>query len=150
MGAGPVPAQTTLRMNDRPNEACANCGASLRGEFCAACGQKRFVEADRRFGSLLRQFFEAATDLDGRFWRTIGALLFQPGRLSRDYIEGRRARWMSPVALFLLFNVVYFVSPLQSDLATPFTWEVPGSIALQARDTVTEADIAELRDDPGP
>ncbi|HEX6928483.1 MAG TPA: DUF3667 domain-containing protein [Gammaproteobacteria bacterium] len=132
--------------------ACPNCGARLYGAWCSACGQKRFVEADRRFGRLLREFLEAATDLDGRFWRSLRALVFEPGRLSRDHIEGRRARWMSPVALFLFVNVVYFVFAQQSDFATPFTWEVPGRIALQARDpgTVTAAEAARLRSDPGP
>jgi hypothetical protein len=134
------------------NDACANCGAALTGEFCSVCGQKRFVASDRGFGSLLRQFMEAATDLDGRFWGTLRALLAQPGRLSRDYIEGRRARWMSPIALFLLVNLVYFVSAVQSDLATPFEWEVPGRIALESADPGARAaeDAARLRAEPGP
>jgi len=139
-------------MTTPSNDACANCGAALRGEYCAACGQKRFVDADRRFGNVVRQFLVAATDLDGRFWGTIGALLFQPGRLSRDYIEGRRARWMSPMAVFLLVNLVYFISALQSDFATPFEWEVPGRIALEARDpgTVSAGDVERLSERPGP
>lgn len=92
-------------------DACANCGQSLHGEFCHACGQRRFVEADRRLGHLLRQALAAATDLDGRFWGSLRALAFRPGLLSRDYLEGRRRRWMAPMALFLLANVLYFVLP---------------------------------------
>ncbi|MCX7563245.1 DUF3667 domain-containing protein [Xanthomonadaceae bacterium XH05] len=57
---------------------------------------KRFVQSDHRFTHLLASFFEAATDLDGRFWRSLRALLFQPGRLARDYIDGARQRWMPP------------------------------------------------------
>ncbi len=92
-------------------EACANCGQTLHGEYCQACGQRRFTEADRRLGHLLRQAFHAATDLDGRFWGSLRALAFRPGLLSRDYLEGRRRRWMAPMALFLLANVLYFVLP---------------------------------------
>jgi hypothetical protein len=51
--------------------SCSNCGATLTGEFCQDCGQKRFVESDRRFGHLLHQFLTSATDLDGRVWRTV-------------------------------------------------------------------------------
>jgi hypothetical protein len=93
-----------------------------------------------------------ATDLDGRFWGSIRALLLQPGRLSRDFIDGRRARWMSPIALFLLVNVVYFLHVQQSDFDTPFAWEVPGRIRLLARDpgNLDAGDEARLRDDPGP
>ena len=92
-------------------EACANCGQSLHGEFCHACGQRRFREADRRLGHLLRQALATATDLDGRFWGSLRALAFRPGQLSRDYLDGRRRRWMAPMALFLLANVLYFVLP---------------------------------------
>lgn len=92
-------------------EACANCGEFLESTYCAACGQKRIVDRDRRLGHLLSQFFSAVTDLDGRFWRSLRALTLQPGRLSRDYLDGRRRNWMAPMALFLLANVVYFVVP---------------------------------------
>lgn len=139
-------------MSNPSNDSCANCGAALTGQFCPVCGQKRFVASDRRFGSLLRQFVEAATDLDGRFWGTLRTLLAKPGRLSRDYIDGRRARWISPIALFLLVNLVYFVSGVQSDLATPFGWEVPGRIAVESADsgTLSEEDAARLGARPGP
>lgn len=92
-------------------EACGNCGEILAGAYCHGCGQKRLVDSDRRLGHLLGQLFSAATDLDGRFWRSIGALLFQPGRLSRDYLDGRRRYWLAPMTLFLLANVLYFLSP---------------------------------------
>src|SRR5262245_56481821 len=105
----------TTQSND-----CANCGARLYGAYCAVCGQKRFVEADRRFGNLIRQFVAAATDLDGRLWGTLRALMLEPGRLSRDYIDGRRVRWMPPITLFLLVNLVYFFFAPQSDFAMPF------------------------------
>ncbi len=91
---------------------CANCGQILQGEYCHACGQKRVHDADRRLGHLLRQAFAVLSDVDGRLWGSLRALFFQPGRLSRDYLDGRRRRWMSPVALFLLANVLYFVLPV--------------------------------------
>ena len=126
--------------------SCTNCGTTLTGEFCNACGQKRFVESDRRFGHLLAQFLASATDLDGRFWRTIRALAFQPGLLSREYFEGRRARWISPVSLFLAVSVVYFVAPsLGGDLTLQFNQQVSGHVrqlALGPDETVTEQQAA--------
>jgi hypothetical protein len=98
-------------------DRCGNCGEILGGTYCAACGQKRLVDGDRRLAHLLGQFFAAATDLDGRFWRSLRALLLQPGRLSREYLDGRRRHWMGPMALFLLANVLYFIAP---DNATDF------------------------------
>jgi Protein of unknown function (DUF3667) len=113
---------------------CANCAAALSGNFCSNCGQKRFVESDRRFGHLVRQLLESATDLDGRVWRTLRALMFQPGLLSREYIEGRRKRWVSPISLFLAVSVVYFLAPLHGgDLTLLFNQQVNGHMRELAR-----------------
>jgi len=92
-------------------EACENCGEIVVGAYCHACGQKRISEKDRRLGHLLGQAFAVVTDLDGRFLRTLRALVFQPGRLSRDYIDGRRKQWIAPMGLFLLANALFFVLP---------------------------------------
>jgi hypothetical protein len=128
--------------------SCTNCGATLVGEFCQNCGQKRFVESDRRLGHLLHQFLASATDLDGRFWRTLRALLFQPGLLSREYFEGRRARWISPVSLFLAVSVVYFVAPFHGgDLSLQFNQQVSGhmrALALGPDETLSEAQRAAI------
>ncbi len=110
-------------------EPCVNCGAALTGAFCATCGQKRFVESDRRLGHLAHQLISSVTDLDGRVWRTLRALLFRPGLLSREYFEGRRARWLSPVTLFFAASVLYFIAPLHgSDFAPTFNQQVSGRV----------------------
>jgi len=75
-------AETTLR--------CANCAASQPGRFCARCGEKRIDAADhtlRRFGEHL---FEAFTHVDGKIFLTVRSLLFRPGRLTADYLHGKR------------------------------------------------------------
>jgi Protein of unknown function (DUF3667) len=122
---------------------CSNCGASLVGDFCHMCGQKKFVESDRRLSHLLRQFLASATDLDGRIWRTVRALLFKPGLLTREYFEGRRARWISPVSLFLAVTVIYFFAPFHgSDLSLQFSQQVSGrmrALALAPDETLDEA-----------
>lgn len=122
-------------MGDReaPATACANCGASLAGEFCSQCGQRRFVERDRRFGHLVAQFAEAATDLDGRFWRSIRALMLQPGRIPADYMRGRRACWMSPLSLFLFANVLFFFAPGLTDLTLGLEYQVPEHVLREFR-----------------
>jgi hypothetical protein len=131
---------------ERIPDACTNCGAALLGPFCQACGQKRFVESDRGLGHLLSQFVGSVTDLDGRIWRTIRALLFQPGLLAREYFEGRRSRWLSPVSLFLALSVVYFVAPIRGgDLTLLFDQQVSSEIRQRAAgpgETLTPRDVA--------
>ena len=118
------------------NDACANCGEAMHGEFCVACGQRRFRPQDRRFAHLVAETLGTLTDLDGRLWRSLRALLFQPGRIARDWFDGRRAAWVSPIRLFLLANLVYFLLPVVSDLSLPLHNQVRGetyrSFAAQA------------------
>jgi hypothetical protein len=111
-----------------PPEACANCAAPLAGEYCAQCGQRRFRPEDRRLPRLLGQFLEALTDLDSRAWRSVRALLLQPGRLTQDWFAGRRARWLPPVALFLLANLVYFLFPGITDFDLPLRNHVSAAV----------------------
>ncbi|MCC5995343.1 MAG: DUF3667 domain-containing protein [Oceanicaulis sp.] len=90
-------------------------------------------EGERKFGHLVRDAFGALTSLDSRFWRTFIALAFRPGRLSRDYIDGKRARWLAPLTIFILANLVYFLSPATTDFNLPFEDQVPGHIAIEAQ-----------------
>lgn len=108
------------------NDACANCGAPMHGEYCVACGQRRFRPEDRRFAHLVAESVGALTDLDGRLWRSLRALMLQPGRIARDWFDGRRAAWISPIRLFLLANLVYFLLPVVSDLSLPLHNQVRG------------------------
>ncbi len=131
-------------------ESCVNCGAPLTGAYCASCGQKRFVESDRRLSHLLGQMLASATDLDGRIWRSIRALLFRPGLLSKEYFEGRRARWISPMSLFFAASVIYFVAPFHGgDLTLQFDAQVTGRVRDLARAAGEPALTAEQRAAPG-
>lgn len=87
---------------------CLNCGTRLRGQYCGTCGQR----ASNRLISLWELISEAFGDLleiDSRLWRTLIPLLARPGRLTRDYLEGRRARYMPPFRTYLVLSVIFFV-----------------------------------------
>ncbi len=113
-------------------ETCRQCGTELAGVYCHSCGQKRFSDADRRLAHLLGQFFEALTSLDSRFWRSVRALLTQPGWLSVEHLSGRRQTFMSPIALFLLVNLLFFLAPPMTDFDLPFIDQVGGELAAMA------------------
>ena len=96
---------TDLR-GDTPH--CLNCGAALGGQYCGQCGQR----ATSRLISLLellRDAFGDLFELDSRLWRTLIPLLLRPGALTRDYLEGRRARYMPPFRMYLVLSLVFFV-----------------------------------------
>jgi hypothetical protein len=58
---------------------------------------------------LLREAFGDLLELDSRVWRTLGPLLLRPGLLTKDYLEGRRARYMPPFRTYLVLSIVFFV-----------------------------------------
>ena len=86
---------------------CANCEAPLAGQYCAVCGQRARTRMITLW-QLLREASEVLTTLDSRLWRTLTALLFRPGRLTADYLKGRRARYAPPLRLFLGASIVFF------------------------------------------
>ncbi|PQJ34432.1 hypothetical protein BSZ35_07300 [Salinibacter sp. 10B] len=61
------------------------------------------------------EFLEDLLDLDLRIVRTLPTFFFRPGRLTIEYIEGRRRRYIRPLRLylfssFLLFTVLAFTN----------------------------------------
>lgn len=104
-------------------KVCANCHAILIGQYCAACGQR----ARDRMISLWEMIMEASdllTSLDSRLWRTLGLLLFRPGRLTANYLQGRRARYIPPLRLFVGLGLIFF---FVLALTTRFGDEVEGA-----------------------
>ena len=87
---------------------CLNCGTALEGPFCYYCGQpdKNFM---RYFPVLLREFMEDFLELDSRFTRTMKPLLFLPGKLTRDYLDGKRFRYTPPLRLYIFSSMVFFI-----------------------------------------
>lgn len=99
-----------------PTDAhCRNCGSPLYGEHCYACGQptKGLV---RHFSSILGDVADTIFNIDGRIMRTLPALLLKPGFLTREYVEGHRVRYVSPVRLFVFLCIGTFFA---AKLATP-------------------------------
>jgi hypothetical protein len=115
-------------------DACRNCGAAMAGAWCHACGQKQVTDRERGLGHLLGEAFHQLTDVDGKLLRSLRLLLFAPGRLSREYLDERRARYSAPLSLFLLANVLYFFAPALTDFNLPFADQVPGTMALRSLD----------------
>lgn len=91
--------------------SCANCGATLTGPYCHNCGQAAHVH--KSLLHLVEEFLHGFFHFETKAWRTIPALIFKPGKLTRNYIDGQRVRFVSPLALFLfLIFLMFFVFSL--------------------------------------
>lgn len=90
------------------NVVCANCETQFSGRFCPNCGQA-VREYDKPFSFVFYNFMGDFFAFDTRFFRTIAALLFKPGYLSKEYIEGRRVRYAPPFRIFVFVSFVLFL-----------------------------------------
>lgn len=95
---------------------CLNCGAKLAGGHCHACGQK--ADVHRTIGAFWHDFTHSILHFEGKIWRTLPLLFFKPGELTRRYVHGERARFVSPLALFLFS--VFLMFAVFSWVALPF------------------------------
>ena len=113
---------------------CLNCGAALHGAFCAACGQ-RSVPADPTVADVAGEAWHELSGYDGRIAETFRKLL-RPGMLTLAYLEGRRARYLSPVRLYLTVSVLYFLVSAAAPPSTrmPDGVDGPGGLRIQLND----------------
>ena len=102
-------------MEEKEIKKCLNCGAEFSGNFCNHCGQKAIENTDRSLFRLITEFFGNIFFLDNRFFISIRHLIGSPGKMTINYLDGRRKMYLSPVTLFLFFNLIYFVVNPLSD-----------------------------------
>ena len=86
---------------------CKNCGAATSGNFCQQCGQATHLHVPSAF-EFLHEFVGHYVALEGKLWKSLKLLLFKPGFLTREYIEGRRVRYLEPLRLYLTFSIIFF------------------------------------------
>src|SRR5690349_2306919 len=108
MSADPVPVVSAPELPAPGAPTCENCGKPLTGEFCAACGQRHEPHV-HTLGHFASEAFETVTHADSRLWRTLGYLLVKPGFLTREFFNGKRARYLPPFRLYIVISLLFFV-----------------------------------------
>ncbi|WP_249171823.1 DUF3667 domain-containing protein [Erythrobacter sp. JK5] len=140
-------------------QTCLNCGATVTASYCGECGQKRHVH--RTISAILHDLIHGVLHLDGKFWETLPLLVFRPGQLTRRYVEGERAKFVSPMAMFLfsvfamfaVFQIVGISTPtdlegnaraLVTDMVEKETQQVIDKIA-RIDEELTQSDLDDAR-----
>lgn len=103
-------------------KACLNCGTVLQGSHCHQCGQAAHVH--KTLGAFFHDLLHGVFHFEGKVWRTLPLLAWRPGRLTREYIDGRRASYVSPIALFLF--VVFLTFAVFNLLGSPIAFNNQG------------------------
>lgn len=120
---------------------CRNCGARLKGQYCGNCGQRsrsRLIS----LWELISDAFGDLFELDSRLWQTMIPLLIRPGRLTYDYLQGRRARYMPPFRMYLVLSLLFFVVAFfdpRENLSLLFEPQPEATTGELAEEAATEA-----------
>ena len=124
---------------------CLNCAAEVRRNYCPECGQAAHLH--RSLSAFLHDLLHSVLHLEGKTWRTLPMLAWHPGELTRRYIDGERARFVSPMALFLFSVFLMFAvfgwtgGPIRMDEArTGQNFDQGMTVAVQE----TQNSLAEL------
>ena len=86
---------------------CPNCFAEAAGNFCHQCSQETTLHppSAREF---MHEFVGHYVALEGKLWQSMWLLLVKPGRLTLEYIRGRRVRYVQPLRMYLTFSLIFF------------------------------------------
>jgi hypothetical protein len=137
---------------DHEVQPCANCGAVGASTFCPECGQKRHVH--RTLSAIGHDLIHGVLHLDGKFWNTLPLLAFKPGQLTRRYINGERAKFVSPMAMFLftvfaMFAVFQMIGlSVPSELPTKASAQQVTRPLVEERERLTQKLAGMAADDP--
>lgn len=130
---------------------CANCDAVISGRYCSNCGQHAYPH--RKLVSVAGEFLNGLWHLDTKTWRTVPMVIFRPGTLTRNYVFGKRARYLSPLTMFLfaIFLMFFAFSTIQAPMNIRDTQaEVTAEQLAEARQELAhaQAELERARTNP--
>lgn len=102
------PSRGSALAPQTPEGVCANCGTQLQGPVCHRCGQTSDTY-QRPVWTLLAEIADGLFSLDGRLARTLPDLMARPGRVTRRYLQGARARFVQPFKLYIVASLLFFL-----------------------------------------
>jgi hypothetical protein len=130
---------------------CLNCGTHLRGQYCGSCGQRSRSRLIKLW-ELISEAFGDLFELDSRLWQTVVPLVIRPGRLTSDYLQGRRARFMPPFRMYLVLSLVFFVVAFfnpREELGLLFEAPAESELVAEASDDDEDSMIVMFNDNEG-
>jgi hypothetical protein len=93
---------------ERAEKVCLNCGQNLNHRFCPVCGQEN-IEPRETVWAMVSHFAYDITHFDSKFFSTVKQLLLRPGFLSLEHMQGRRARYLNPIRMYVFTSAFFFI-----------------------------------------
>ena len=147
---------TRFTRNVRGNK-CLNCenDISEKDNFCSQCGQVNDLQKVS-LKQYLSAYFDDFFSFDSRLLKTIVQLIFKPGYVTKNYVEGRRMRYMNPFKLYLQITILFFLVisifktidqfKLEDSSSTKIAEEFNANNSAAAIDSITSETLRELKE----
>ncbi|MFN5056150.1 MAG: DUF3667 domain-containing protein [Bacteroidota bacterium] len=97
----------SANLHIREQKNCLNCGAEVLGKYCSECGQLNRVP-QMEIKDLFHDSLHAILHFDGKFFNTIKLLIRYPGELTKEYLAGKRFKYLPPIQLYLFTSAIFF------------------------------------------
>jgi len=97
-----------MKKHYRHENDCLNCGTELEGKFCHHCGQEN-LQIKENFGHLMNHAISDYFHFDHQFFHTLKPLLLQPGKLTNEYMAGRRVQYLHPIKMYIFISLIFFI-----------------------------------------
>lgn len=93
----------------RSDKNCLNCGHEVEERFCSQCGQENLELNDSTI-HLIIHYVQDLFHYDGKLWNTMKSLVTRPGLVAKEYLEGKRQRYLEPIRLYVFASTVFFLT----------------------------------------
>lgn len=128
----------------RKEKDCLNCGHHVEETYCPHCGQEN-IELKEDALHMITHAIADYFHFEHKFFGTIKPLLFKPGKLTVDYVAGKRASFLHPIKLYIFISIVFFIvifsgNKKEKDAAT--TAEITEKLK---NDTLTSSSLKEAK-----
>ncbi len=132
----------------RTEKECLNCGHTVEHLFCSKCGQKN-VEIKENFWHLALHYVTDYFHFDSKLLHSIKPLMLKPGFLPKEYMEGRRAKYINPIGSLIFLSTIFFIIFLsigkgnKGIVMNPMSTKVVDSVQNQLK---TDSSLSKLKD----
>lgn len=88
--------------------ACRNCETQLMARYCHKCGQDSYAGSERTVGEILYNTMDTVFAWDNKIFNTLKYLVFYPGKLTKDFFNGKVVQYVYPAKMFWFITVLFF------------------------------------------